>query len=354
LLQHLHSGHLGRDKMVSLARLLAWWPTINRDINLHLQQCDRCRINKPKSHPSWTPWPIPYKAMQRLHADYCGPLVGGYYALVVEDAYSKFPEVFLTRHATADFTRKALQSLFAREGVPQVLVTDNGTHFTADSLQAWLRSVGCCGVFTPPRHPASNGQAENFVRTLKTAIRAGAPSDSEQLQSVICNFLLQYRAAAHATTGKPPALLFKGRNLRTAVGLDTTDVTFFRGNDSRPCEGLVLGRLGRRLFNVLDRADGSVHRRHRDQLTFPPPRTTEAPAETEERMENPETDLPEPNNGSSSPQRTADEQFSPPTDEAEPLPDPSPPPSPAQPLRRSNRTRRPPVRWGFQLNREEL
>ena len=272
ILEHLHSGHLGRDKMVSLARLLAWWPSINTDIKRYLQQCEKCRIVKPLSQTNWTPWPIPFKAMQRLHADYCGPLLGGYYALVVEDAFSKFPEVFLTRSPTAEFTKKALQGFFAREGIPQVLVTDNGSHFTAELLQAWLRSVGCCGVFTPPRHPASNGQAENFVRTLKTVIRVSSPNDVEQLQSVINNFLLQYRSAAHAATGKPPALLFKGRNLRTTVGLDSTEVIFFRGNDSRPCNGLILGRIGNRMFNLLDRADGTVHRRHRDQLTFTSPR----------------------------------------------------------------------------------
>ena len=79
--------------------------------------------------------------MQRLHADYCGPLIGGYYALVVEDAYSKFPEVFQTRNATADFTKKALQSLFVREDVAQVLVTNNGTHFLSEKLQGWLLSL---------------------------------------------------------------------------------------------------------------------------------------------------------------------------------------------------------------------
>ena len=29
MLEHLHLGHLGRDKMLSLGRLLCWWPTMN-------------------------------------------------------------------------------------------------------------------------------------------------------------------------------------------------------------------------------------------------------------------------------------------------------------------------------------
>lgn len=83
------------------------------------------------------------------------------------------------------------------------MVTDNGTHFTTDPLQGWLHSIGCCRVFTLPRQPAPNRQAEKFVRTLKTAIRAGSPNNVEQLQACINNFLLRYRSACHATTDKP-------------------------------------------------------------------------------------------------------------------------------------------------------
>ena len=271
LLQHLHAGHLGRDKMLSLARILAWWPSINQDIQLFLKQCEKCQ-RKPRTHPNWTPWPAPFQPMQRIHADYCWPFLGAYWALIVEDAYSKFPEVFITNRATADFTKKAFLQFFAREGIPLALVTDNGTDFTAEHLQTWLRSIGCSNVFAPPRHPASNGQAENFVKTLKTAIQAGEPTNLDELQSCINTFLLQYRNATHASTGKPPALLFKGRLLRVVGNLDTSEVTFFRGNNANPADGLVLGRIGNRLFNVMDREDGSVHRRHKDQIIFNVPK----------------------------------------------------------------------------------
>ena len=101
--------------------------------------------------------------MQRIHADYCGPFIGKYYALVIQDAFSRFPEVFLTTSASSQFTKEALQKFFSREGIAQVLVTDNGSHFAAKDLQQWLKSIGCHSLFIAPRHPQSNGQAENFV-----------------------------------------------------------------------------------------------------------------------------------------------------------------------------------------------
>lgn len=330
LLQHLHAGHLGRDKMVSLSRMLCWWPTINADINSFIRDCSHCSIHKPRTHPTWTPWPVTYRPMQRIHADYCGPFLGRYWALVVEDAYSKFPEVFLTTSATAAFTKRALQSFFAREGIAQVLVTDNGTHFTQQDLQDWLRKIGCNTLFTAPRHPQSNGQAENFVRSLKTAIRTISPTSLEDLQTGIDNFLLQYRNAAHSTTRKSPALLFKGRNLRSSMSLDTTEVTFFRGNDARPCDGLVLNRLGNRMFSIMDREDGSVHRRHRDQVTLSTPKTegdvvTSKPSAEEQQQQ----EVP--------PQ---------PPDSPDPAPSPEAVNTQLDPApRRSQRSRRPPVRF---------
>ena len=277
LLQHLHVGHLGRDKMRSLARLICWWPSLNADIDSFLKECSSCQ-RQVKTTKDWKPWPIPYTPMQRIHADYCGPFLTKYYALVIEDAHSRYPEVFLSSKATADFTRTAFRKFFSREGVPQVVVTDNGTHFSSADLTSWLKSIGCQPVFTAPRHPCSNGLAERFVRTLKTTISTNSPTTVDELSQVIDSFLLQYRNAVHPTTGKSPAFLFKGRNLRTSANLDTTDVTFFRGNNTRPCDGLILGKIGSRMYNVMDRDDGTVHRRHIDQMNIsapsPPPQHT--------------------------------------------------------------------------------
>ncbi|CAH8818866.1 unnamed protein product [Schistosoma curassoni] len=271
VLEDLHSGHLGVEKMKSLARLTCWWPEINADICRTANNCEKC--HQLKNHPSkWVPWPVSSEAWQRIHADYCGPFLGKYYALVVIDSFSKWPEFFFTTSPNSDFTIQALRKVFSREGVPLVLVTDNGSHFAADAVTTWLNGIGCKHLFTAPRHPCSNGQAENFVRTLKTAIDSIAPSTFNELERGVDTFLLQYRNAKHSVTKETPAKLLKGRILRSNMRcLESAEVTYYRGNDLRPSTGIVLKNVGKSMVRILDIDDLSTHSRHVDQIQFQEP-----------------------------------------------------------------------------------
>ncbi len=141
---------------------------------------------------------------QRTHADYCGPFLKQFYALILIDSYSKWTEVFLTTKADGALTKLAMRGTFSREGVPLTVVTDNGTHITSSKVQDWLKSVGCRQVFTAPRHPETKGLAENFVKTLKNAVRAMAPASFQNLEQCIDSFRLQYRNANMAQPAKVP------------------------------------------------------------------------------------------------------------------------------------------------------
>ena len=272
VLDDLHSGHLGVDKMKSLARNSCWWPELEADIRRTAARCDGCLHKLPSRPSKWSPWPGSCEPWQRIHADYCGPFLGKYYALVVIDSFSRWPEVFLTTSANADFTKAVFRKLFSREDIPLVLVTDNGTHFTADHLVTWVKGLGCRHLLTAPRHPQSNGLAENFVKTLKAAISSMQHSTFTELDRSIDNFLMQYRNADQATTGKSPVVWFKGRKLNTSFQcLKSGEVHFFKGNDFRPSRGLILGRSGNRMVTILDVTDLSSHRRHVDQIRFDEP-----------------------------------------------------------------------------------
>jgi len=72
-------------------------------------------------------------------------------------------------------------------------------------------------------HPSTNGQAENFVKRLKNALKS-AKYNGGTVKHKLARFLLAYRNAPHSVTAVTPATLFLGRPLRTRIVGDQTRV----------------------------------------------------------------------------------------------------------------------------------
>ena len=72
----------------------------------------------------------------RLHIDFAGLMQGQYYLIVV-DSFSKWPEVMKSKNPTCSDTIRFLHELFARFGVPDTIVLDNGTQFMASIQRFW-------------------------------------------------------------------------------------------------------------------------------------------------------------------------------------------------------------------------
>ena len=85
LLQYLHCNHMGRDKMLSSARSICWWPNLAQDITSLIKDCQPCGF-KPKLS-QLSNWPFSLKPMQRIHVDYCGPFINNYNALIIMPKY---------------------------------------------------------------------------------------------------------------------------------------------------------------------------------------------------------------------------------------------------------------------------
>jgi hypothetical protein len=138
---------------------------------------------------------------------------------VVVDSFSKWPEVIQMRIATSPSTINALNHLFAQFGVPECIVSDNGTQFSSKEFSNFCETVGARHIHTPVYHPQSNGQAERFVDTFKRALQKmqgeGTPS------KILDIFLRTYRSTPSqaAPNQKSPAELFLGRRIRIPLDL---------------------------------------------------------------------------------------------------------------------------------------
>ena len=163
------------------------------------------------------PWDWATAPWQRIHIDYAGPFQNSMF-LVVVDAHSKWPEVIPVSSTTSSSTIEVLRDLFARFGIPEQIVSDNGAQFVSEEFQAFVKSNGIRHITSAPYHPATNGLAETAVQTFKQALRSMHQS-SKPVKEKLAKFLIAYRNTPHSTTGATPAQLLLGRPLRTRLDL---------------------------------------------------------------------------------------------------------------------------------------
>ncbi|CAI2724590.1 unnamed protein product [Schistosoma spindalis] len=215
VLEQLHAGHPGINRMKALARSYVYWPHLDTQLEQLSRSCTKCALaTKAPRKAELQSWPIPQSPWQRIHLDFAGPLHGQTYLLVV-DAYSKWPEIFLMEHPTASCTVSKLRQLFSRFGVPELIVSDNGTQFTSVIFSQFCRQNGIHHVRTPPFHPQSNGQVERFVSTFKNALKKSKGEGT--IEEILERFLLIYRSTPNPQTikGVSPAEALLGRKIRT-------------------------------------------------------------------------------------------------------------------------------------------
>ncbi|KHN80408.1 Uncharacterized protein K02A2.6, partial [Toxocara canis] len=161
-------------------------------------------------------WPSPDKPCARVHSDYAGPYEGTNF-LVIEDAYSKWPEIFRTDRTTANAMISLLRQVCAKYEMPETIVSDNGTQFVPAEFENFCAENGIKHVFSPPCRRQSNDQAEQFVDTFTCGLHKLKGEGT--LDQILQTFLLSYRLTSIPTLdgSKSPAELFIGRKPPTTL-----------------------------------------------------------------------------------------------------------------------------------------
>ena len=216
VLEELHETHPGCSKMKALARSYTWWPKMDQEIENLVKSCSVCQESQP-SPPTAPlhPWQWPSQPWSRLHLDFAGPYMGHMF-LVIVDACSKWLDAYIMSTITSSKTIETLRTVFATHGLPQAIVTDNGSSFTSEEFKRFMDCNGIKHITSAPYHPSSNGQAERAVQTLKLGIKR---TPGENVQEKMSRFLFDYRITPHVTTGVAPCELLMNRKLRSRFEL---------------------------------------------------------------------------------------------------------------------------------------
>ena len=218
VLEELHVGHVGICRMKMLSRSFVWWPNIDDDVEKVCKECESCAFhqNNP-NQASVHPWETPSRPWERLHIDFAGPYLGKMF-LLLTDAFSKWLEVFIVSSASSLQTIEKLRICFSTHGIPDIIVSDNGSAFTSEEFGSFASKNGIKLITSAPYHPSSNGAAERSVQTFKKHMEKQDKSESP-LQALISQFLFSYRNTPHSRTGLTPAEVLLKRRPRTHLSL---------------------------------------------------------------------------------------------------------------------------------------
>ncbi|UYV83113.1 PLEKHD1 [Cordylochernes scorpioides] len=137
ILDKLHAGHFGITKTRLRARETVWWPGISEEIAETVRKCSVCIQEAVSKHEPLIPTNFPTRPWQKIGMDLFN-----------------------------------CKSIFARHGIPETAVSDNGTQFgAAREFANFARQYGFTHVTSSPRFPQSNGMAEAGVKIAKLILK---------------------------------------------------------------------------------------------------------------------------------------------------------------------------------------
>ena len=215
-----NGAHFGRDKTTHKIQERYFWPGMVADIANHVNSCLPCAQNntrRQKPPGALKPIPPPEGIWKLLSMDFHGPIApttkrGNRYIISLTDVLSKFVITKAVRDCTAttavDFLVK---DVILKYGTPTSILTDNGSHFTAQLMNQLFQRIGVTHLYSTVYHPQTNGQIERFNSTMDGKIVALCNERRTNWDEVLPYVTFNYNTSIHATTKQVPFEMMHGR-----------------------------------------------------------------------------------------------------------------------------------------------
>ena len=141
-------ARLGHQRIVKPKQLLrekVWFPDIDQMVETTVRMCLPYQASTQGTFPSpesLQPSPLPEKAWTNVAVDFVGPFPTGEYLLVMIDEYSRYPEVEILTTTSVKGTIQKLDAIFSRQGIPEILKSDNGPPFNSENFKIFANHLG--------------------------------------------------------------------------------------------------------------------------------------------------------------------------------------------------------------------
>jgi len=205
----IHGGHRGFNESYGRLAQRFIWEGSYAQMRKYVRDCMDCAQSKassPPANPETEPIPAPTRPFQVMHIDYLKVATsnkGNNYLLVFICALTGWIEIVpaLTCDA-ATVVDALLLHVWARLLYLPEIISDRGSHFTAEEVRTIVRILGSVQHFTAAYNPRANGQVERMNRTIITALKIivhnipAAWDEAQVLASVLANVRGSVRCAA--------------------------------------------------------------------------------------------------------------------------------------------------------------
>ena len=229
----IHSSHLGVEGCLRRARECVYWQGMNEQIKTFISKCDICRSVDPKQQKETLhPHDIAYRPWAKVGTDLFSWHNKDY--LVTVDYYSNFLEVDYLPDTKSSTVIRKLKAHFARQGIPDVLVSDNGPQYASHEFKTFSQKWEFEHRTSSPGYAQSNGKAESAVKTAKRLMQKAAAAGQDPYLA-----LLDHRNTPSQGLATSPAQRLLSRRTRTLL---PTKETLLEPKVSNNTQGLIYNR----------------------------------------------------------------------------------------------------------------
>ncbi|XP_059140094.1 uncharacterized protein LOC131928170 [Physella acuta] len=245
------AGHIGLAR--TKARIFSEfrWPGAAGDIRKYCYNCDTCQKGK-KNIGNKAPLgrsQVVGQPFAKLAIDIVGPLMltkkRNGFILKAIDLCTRWPEAVPLRSITASEVQIALVLIFNRMGFPELILSDNGSHFTSEIFNKVSKLLGIKLVHSSAYHAMSNGAVERWNGTFKEMLRKITADRQEDWDEFIPAALFAYREVPNEITGYSPFEFMFGTKVKGPMNILRS---IFTGEGTRDCK---TGNLKAVLTNLL-------------------------------------------------------------------------------------------------------
>ncbi|KAJ8359251.1 hypothetical protein SKAU_G00157760 [Synaphobranchus kaupii] len=222
---HLLGAHLGAEKTLERIKTRFYWPGVKKAVEDYCHSCPDCQLVAPRPHlrSPLIPLPIISVPFSRIGMDLVGPLPrssrGHQYILVVLDYATRYPEAIPLRTMATKGIARELMLLFSRVGLPEEILTDQGTPFMSRIMRDLCQLMKVTQLRTSVYHPQTDGLVERFNQTLKKMLKKTMEADGRNWDQLLPFVLFAIRKVPQASTGFSPFELLYGRRPRGLLDL---------------------------------------------------------------------------------------------------------------------------------------